>query len=80
MPKATYCGQIQRCATKNPCTTVKTVLTVDCAPDDCCPALSVTWHATLLAKGSANSCCYTPRNSAFKMRKVGGDVSQWNSL
>ena len=36
-------------------------------------------HVTLLAKRSANSCCYTPRNSASKMRKVGGDVSQWNS-
>ena len=53
---------------------------VDSAPDDCCPALSVTWHATLLAKRSANSCCYTPRNSASEMRKVRGDVSQWNSL
>ena len=27
-------------------------------------------HATLLAKCSANSCCYTPRNNASKMRKV----------
>ena len=36
-------------------------------------------HAIRLAKRSAKSCCYTPRNSAYKMRKVGGNISQWNN-